>query len=97
MALTIRSVLEVGKLASPLIGGVIRLLGPKRSGTIRTAVAVEDALNRNPKKLTGVIVVLLIALAQWLFPEQADMVIEWIKVNGPAILEAIVQEAPQGG
>jgi len=93
MPLTIRSVLEVGKIASPLIGGAIRFLGGKGEKTDRAATIVENTLNRNPKKLTAGLTtgltITAVAALKIFFPEQANAIIAWLTTNLPQILEAL--------
>lgn len=93
MPLTIRSVLGVGKIASPLIGGAIRLLGGKSKKADRTATVVENTLNRHPQRLTaglttGLTIVAAAALKIF-FPEQADAIIAWLMKNLPLIQEGL--------
>lgn len=92
-ALTIASVLGVGRIVAPLIGGAIRLVGKKESKAARAAAAVEGAINRNPKTMTSAIVVLVVGLAQWLCPEQAALVLNWLTLNGADLLSALIETA----
>ncbi|KKN58438.1 hypothetical protein LCGC14_0552510 [marine sediment metagenome] len=83
MAITFRSVLAIGKGAAPLIGGAIRLIWKKSPTAKKAATAIENTLNRNPKKTTAGVVsavtaaVLSILAAFW--PEHAATVLQWIK------------------
>lgn len=90
MAITIRSMLEVGKVTSPLIGGAIRLLGGKSKKAERTATVVENSLNKHPKSMTGGLTFAAVIVAKVLFPEQADAVIVWLTTNLPQILEGLM-------
>ncbi len=87
MAITLGSIFAVGKVVSPLIGGAIRLIGGKKHA--KKAVAVEAALNRNPKTLTATLTSAVVALLYWKFPEQAAAIVEWATTHGPQILEGL--------
>lgn len=87
MAITIGSVLAIGKVVSPLIGGAIRLIGGKKRA--KKAEAVEAVLNRNPKKLTAGLTTAIVAFAFWKWPEQAAPIVTWLQTYLPQILEGL--------
>lgn len=84
MAITLGSILGAGRVVVPLVGGVVRLIGGKKSARAeKFATVTEKILSSNPKKTTAGVVsavtaaVLAILYAFW--PEQAAVVVEWIK------------------
>ena len=92
MAITIRSVLQVGKLLAPVIGGAIRLVGGKK----KTAAVVEKSLKTHPRTVTAGVTFAVIVILRLVFPEQANEVIAWLQVNLPEILEALKAASATG-
>lgn len=92
MALTIRSVLNVVKLAAPLVGQVGRLFGKKGSTVVKVADAVEGTLDRNPKKFLGALVVVLVGIGEFFWPGQTAAVIGFVQEYGGQLLEALAEK-----
>lgn len=93
MALSILGALEIGRIATPLIGGAIRLLGGKGKKADNAATVVENTLNRHPQRLTAGLTtgltITAIAALKIFFPEQADAIIAWLAENLPLIQEGL--------
>jgi len=87
MAINIRSVLAIGKVVAPLVGGAIKLIGGKKA--TRTATVVENSLNKHPKTVTGGVTFAVLVILRLVFPEQANEVAAWLQANLPEVLTGL--------